>query len=180
MTQHACWEWNPETQEANTQLLEGNLIWRILEFLPPPYPSEFHWHCQHPPFGLLGFSLSVILNQQPNTSNPRILRQIAVAVCWVSGPDHRSIPIPSHFTKTSRAEGRFRQFLLEQFMNILAKSYPACRGNPKKRWDGLYNILAEIIKDWNGPPSTFQNEIHKEAKWSGKHPSHTIDVTCPL
>lgn len=49
-------------------------------------------------------------------------------------------------------------------MNILAESYPAHKGKPEKRWKGLHNVLDEIIKKWNAPPSTFWNEIDKEAK----------------
>lgn len=53
--------------------IEGSLIWGMWESLPPSHPSAFPWRCQHPPLGLLGFSLSVVLIQQPNTSNSQNL-----------------------------------------------------------------------------------------------------------
>lgn len=160
MSQHACWEWNPETQDANVQILEGSLIWRMWASSPPPHPSEFHQHCQHPPFGLLDFSLSVILNQQPNTSNPKILRQITVAVCWVSEPDRRSIPTTSHFIKTARAGVAYE---------LPGRKLPSTWREPPEKSGVVVHRLGRDHK---------QNAL--EAKGSEKHLPNTMGMECPL
>lgn len=122
------------------------------------------------------------LDQQPNTSNPRILRQITPAVCWVSELSHRPIPFPSHLIKTSRAGGRFGDsggFSWSCLWTSRLKAIKRMEGTLKRGGrKGLCNILAETVK-WNAPPYTFWNEIPKEAKWSGKHPSNKMDMKRP-
>lgn len=154
MSQHACWEWNPETQDATAQIFEGSLIWKMLASLPPPHPSEFHWHSAS---SLWSTGFLPFCHSQPTAEHRKPPSPEANDYCSLLG--FRTRPQIHPYSKPPppniQSWRKIQSFLLERLMNILAESYPVHGGNPAKRWNGLCNILAESVRKWNALPPAF-------------------------
>ena len=56
---------------------------------------------------------------------------------------------------------------------------PCTWREPCKEVEWLMQHLGREYKEMECPSSSCWNEIHKEAKWSGKHLSSTMGVICP-
>lgn len=135
MTQHACSEWNLETQVAKARESEGSAVWRVA--LTPPQPSECHWHCSHPHFGLPDFSLSVISRptaKHLKPQNPEANNSCSLLGFRTQPQTHPFSKSPHQNFQSRREVRRLGWFQLELLMNLPAKSNQAHGGNPKKRW----------------------------------------------
>lgn len=130
MTQHVCWDWNPDIKDAKTQLLNVTLFEGSL-----PHPPKFHWLCWLLPVGSEVFSYcTYLLSVAEHLINPRILRQRTHVLSWVLGLDHRSIPNPSHLF-IIHSTWRSGDLLLTKNMS----------------WPGFYNIFTEKINKQISP-----------------------------